>query len=388
MRTCKACSDGKFAQLSPPHSRNLLQGHACDTHVDTVKSLPVSQFKRTICHSILLLCCFITASFAHAEQAAKPAQQTVSASTPAPDQASEPVSAVEYSKKGADTCIKCHDEDSEYPVLDIFKTKHAMKADPRTPFAGLQCEACHGPGVAGELFMEQALRTGSHVGKVRPGEQRPPIINFGPKSDEPVSVQNGMCLQCHEGNTHIAWKGSAHEVNEVACASCHTIHTPHDRVLDKVTQPDVCFTCHQKERADFYKPSHHPVRSAQLGCSDCHAVHGGGTSTLLIRPTLNETCYTCHAEKRGPFLWEHAPASEDCTLCHTPHGSIHPALLTKRPPLLCQQCHSQFGHPSVSFTTQGLAGATPSPFLLSGSCTNCHSQVHGSNHPSGVKLMR
>ena len=23
-----------------------------------------------------------------------------------------------------------------------------------------------------------------------------------------------------------------------------------------------------------------------------------------------------------------------------------------------------------------------------GSCANCHSQVHGSNHPSGVKLMR
>ncbi len=27
-------------------------------------------------------------------------------------------------------------------------------------------------------------------------------------------------------------------------------------------------------------------------------------------------------------------------------------------------------------------------FLLAGSCTNCHSQVHGSNHPAGAKLMR
>ena len=26
--------------------------------------------------------------------------------------------------------------------------------------------------------------------------------------------------------------------------------------------------------------------------------------------------------------------------------------------------------------------------LLGGACTNCHSQVHGSNDPSGVKLMR
>jgi hypothetical protein len=26
--------------------------------------------------------------------------------------------------------------------------------------------------------------------------------------------------------------------------------------------------------------------------------------------------------------------------------------------------------------------------LLAKSCLNCHSQVHGSNHPSGVKFMR
>lgn len=297
-------------------------------------------------------------------------------------------SEVEFSKKGADTCIKCHDEDSEYPVFDIFKTKHAVIADPRTPFAGLQCEACHGPGVKGMLFMQEALDRGSHVGKVRPGEKRPPILNFGEKSDEAVETQNAMCLACHADDNHIAWKGSAHETGEVACANCHTIHAAEDPALDKVTQPEVCYKCHLKERAEFYKPSVHPVRFGLLACSDCHDSHGSGTSTLLSRPTLNETCYTCHAEKRGPYLWEHAPASEDCTLCHTPHGSIHPALLTKLPPLLCQQCHSQVGHPSIAYTTQGLPGAKPSGFLLAGSCLNCHSQVHGSNHPSGVKLMR
>jgi hypothetical protein len=34
-------------------------------------------------------------------------------------------------------------------------------------------------------------------------------------------------------------------------------------------------------------------------------------------------------------------------------------------------------------------GAAPAPiYLVAGSCTNCHSQVHGSNHPAGAKLMR
>ncbi len=315
---------------------------------------------------------------------------TNDATTTAADTAAKVVTEKsEYSRKGADTCIKCHDEDSKYPVLDIFKTRHAFKADSRTPFAGLQCEACHGPGVRNPVLIDATGKTGGHVSKIRPGEQRPPIIKFGAHSTVPVAVQNGMCLDCHEKNDRIGWHGSQHQAADVACASCHTIHTPHDPVLDKQTQPEKCYTCHQKQRAEFMKTSSHPVRSGQMACSDCHAVHGSSSAAaLLIKPTVNETCYTCHADKRGPFLWEHAPAAEDCTLCHTPHGSIHPALLTKRPPLLCQQCHSQIGHPSIAQTGAGLPTGSASGFLLAGSCTNCHSQVHGSNHPSGVKMMR
>lgn len=293
-----------------------------------------------------------------------------------------------YTEKGADTCIKCHDEDEAYPVFDIFKTKHGQQGNKRSPFAGLQCEACHGPGVAGAAAMQEVLDKGGHVGKVRPGQERPPILNFGDKSDETVEKQNAMCLNCHESKEHIGWKGSVHEGGDVACASCHQIHTHLDPVLTKKTQPDVCFKCHKKERAEFFKTSSHPVRFGQMGCTDCHKTHGSIADGLLAKPTLNQTCYTCHADKRGPLLWEHAPVSEDCSLCHTPHGSIHPALQTKRVPLLCQQCHSQMGHPSLAFTGDGLPSGSPSGFLLSSGCVNCHSQVHGSNHPSGVKLMR
>ena len=60
----------------------------------------------------------------------------------------------------------------------------------------------------------------------------------------------------------------------------------------------------------------------------------------MVKDTVNETCYTCHAEKRGPFLWEHSPVVDDCTNCHTPHGSTKPALLKARVPWLCQECHS------------------------------------------------
>jgi DmsE family decaheme c-type cytochrome len=284
-------------------------------------------------------------------------------------------SAREYSEHGADTCLKCHDEESKFPVYSIFKTKHAVRSDKRTPFAKLQCETCHGPiGEHGKMVLHK-------------GEKRAPIINFGAKSAVPVTQQNSICLDCHAGG-RINWKGSNHESVDVACASCHKIHAPRDPVLVKYEQPEVCYQCHKQQRADFYKPSVHPVRFGVMTCSQCHNTHGAVTASLLARPTLNQTCYGCHPEKRGPFLWEHAPVSENCALCHFPHGSIQPALLIKRPPWLCQQCHSQAGHPSIARTPAGLPSGTPSGFLLAGACTNCHSQVHGSNHPSGAKLMR
>ena len=74
------------------------------------------------------------------------------------------------------------------------------------------------------------------------------------------------------------------------------------------------------------KPFSHPVRQGKLGCSDCHEPHGTTAEKQLVRATINETCYECHAEKRGPMLWEHEPVAENCDDCHSRvHGSNHPA---------------------------------------------------------------
>ena len=278
-----------------------------------------------------------------------------------------------YTEKGADTCLVCHTEAWPYPVFPIFKTKHANRADKRTPFAGLQCEACHGPGA-----------------KHAESGDKNAINSFKATSFLSPEQRNKVCLTCHQGNARTGWHASTHANNNLACTSCHKLHVERDPVLAKATQPEVCYTCHRTQRADFAKPSTHPVRFAKMACSECHSPHGSTATAMLVKPTVNQTCFTCHGEKRGPFLWEHAPAAEDCTLCHTPHGSVYGALLKKNPPMLCQQCHSVAGHPSVARTPAGLPGgsAGASGFLLAGGCVNCHSQVHGSNHPSGVKLMR
>jgi len=280
-----------------------------------------------------------------------------------------------YTRKGADTCLKCHDEDYKYPIYPLFYSKHGDRNDKRTPMAQLQCESCHGPGRA-------------HATEPKVGFKRARIISFGAKSASSLATQNNQCLQCHNNKDHLAWVGSAHETQNVLCVGCHTVHVRKDPVLDKTQQAEACYACHKKQRAEFARNSAHPVRYGKMVCTQYHNPHGSLADALLKTSTKNGTCYTCHAEKRGPFLWTHAPVAEDCGTCHEHHGSMHTPLLKKRAPLLCQQCHTQAGHPSLAYTENGLVSQTPNAFLLAKSCLNCHSQVHGSNHPSGAKLMR
>ncbi len=277
-----------------------------------------------------------------------------------------------FSRTGADTCLKCHNVPA---VTAIFQTKHATPADERTPFAHLQCESCHGPG-------------GDHTQSLHPGQPRPPMPLFASGSKAGVAQQNTVCMGCHKGGEHVDWMGSVHQREGVACVSCHRVHAVHDPVTVVRQQPQVCYQCHQNVRVDFSKYSAHPVSDGDMDCTSCHQPHDSLNPDLLIKSTLNQTCYTCHAAKRGPFLWEHPPVMEACSNCHVPHGSVNPALLSLRPPMLCQQCHSTIGHPSVAFTGANLPGNNPSAFVLGGSCTNCHSHIHGSNAPSGADFSR
>jgi DmsE family decaheme c-type cytochrome len=85
-------------------------------------------------------------------------------------------------------------------------------------------------------------------------------------------------------------------------------------------------------------------------------------------------------EKRGPFVHNHQPVTEDCTICHQPHGSTIANLLKSRPPFLCQDCHSSDSHrPQAA----GLPRSRQSSSDLLGTvvrgCLNCHTNIHGSN---------
>ena len=55
-------------------------------------------------------------------------------------------------------------------------------------------------------------------------------------------------------------------------------------------------------------------------------------------------------------------------------------------PMLCQRCHVSSRHPATIYDGTQIAAA--SNRAVGRSCVNCHSQIHGSNHPAGEKFLR
>lgn len=276
--------------------------------------------------------------------------------------------------KGDAQCTRCHDQDSEYPVLAIARTKHGTMADARTP----TCTSCHGASTA-------------HANKPQDQKTRSkPDILFGRKAATPIDARNQTCLTCHQAGKRIHWQGSMHALRDVACTSCHEVHTQHDKVRDKVTQTDVCVACHTQQRSEIHRPSRHPILEGKVACSDCHNAHGSAGEKMLTRDNVNDTCYQCHMEKRGPFVRTHQPVQENCTICHNPHGSTVDSLLKTRGPLLCQQCHEPTSHRG------GLPGFAPGNgttsrqvgITLARNCLNCHTNIHGTNNPSDISNER
>jgi DmsE family decaheme c-type cytochrome len=207
------------------------------------------------------------------------------------------------------------------------------------------------------------------------------IISF--RSNDPgrtAEQNNAICLNCHERGERVYWPGSVHEERGVACSNCHTVmaNVSARFSLKTAFQPDTCFQCHKDRRAQMFRSSHMPFREGKIVCSDCHNPHGSVTEALLKENSVNDNCYKCHAEKRGPFLFEHAPVRENCTNCHDPHGSINYASLKISMPRLCYECHT-IGH--------GQAGIN-SNFTMGRACLNCHTSIHGSNSPAGGVFQR
>lgn len=277
---------------------------------------------------------------------------------------------------GDAVCLGCHASVSD----GYAHTAHARVLGTdgaRSALMRRGCESCHGAG-------------GAHArsaGKER-GEG---WLSFAETGAGAERAKSEACLQCHQGDTQRYWHGSAHESRGLSCGSCHAVMKPIStrHLLSQPSETELCAGCHPLAVSQGRRQSHMPTRTGAKGaggegamsCASCHNPHGTVADKLIAAHTINDNCTSCHAEKRGPFLWEHAPVSESCLNCHVAHGSLKPNLLRVSAPRLCQSCHVAALHPSE-------ARQPGSRFVLGQSCMHCHSQVHGSNHPSGTFLTR
>jgi DmsE family decaheme c-type cytochrome len=271
---------------------------------------------------------------------------------------------------GRGECVDCHKR--EVPDFASTSKGKLFLEHPRNAHEALGCESCHGPSKA-------------HVESG--GEERGALIAFGGKKPSPPAVRSQVCLTCHQKTARMLWQGSAHESRNVSCTGCHTLmHAESERgSLKRATVLGTCGNCHAQRKAQQMRFAHMPLGEGKMECTSCHNPHGSTAPKLLIASSTNETCFSCHAEKRGPFLWQHAPVTENCANCHDPHGSSHEKMLKVSRPRLCQQCHQPTGHPATPRNPTVLADLA---FTFNRQCSNCHVAIHGSNHPAGFAFTR
>ena len=285
---------------------------------------------------------------------------TASAAPPKPAVAKAPAGQPQADYAGQDTCLGCHEDKSArqqvWPARPGVQSEDARR-DPwlrELPWAG----------------------QGPRRGRRGQDEDRRLSSSCAQEASE-------MCTSCHDRKTHAFWAGSQHDDRNVGCTSCHSVHAPkgekpaegrgRDRALRQLPPSIV---------NKLNRFNHMPVREDKMICSSCHNVHGSSNVKLLkAGTTVDESCTSCHAEKRGPYLWEHAPVADTCVTCHDPHGSNNDRMLVAKQPFLCQRCHVTSRHPPTVYDGFLLKNSQNANKITAGPAWSATSRSTGPIHP-------
>ena len=298
--------DDMVGESGNTRPRQVLNGPRIASTGKSVRTYSKTDWTRWL---VGLTACVLLAQNAAAQ--ASNASQTPSASAAAPAApASAPALKPGYA--GSDTCKLCHEE-----LYNRFaKSPHfALEANHSRGWAAMACESCHGPGA------KHAEST--DVKDIRqPAKLQPPEANL-------------ICLGCHRNNpTNVGRILAGHAKDSVGCFECHSVHGAGGRPLVLTKAVDInaqCANCHASVWASFQKPYKHRLPEGAMSCTNCHNPHASFMPQSMRVAFGNEpTCLQCHSDKRGPFVFEHAPVRfEGCMACHEPHGSANPRMLVR-----------------------------------------------------------
>jgi DmsE family decaheme c-type cytochrome len=257
-------------------------------------------------------------------------------------------------------CATCHEE-----LAGAFAgTSHARVKAFEVGGGTTGCASCHGD-------------VAKHLDSGDPADVR----TFG----KDATADSAACLDCHGARGMAEFSASAH-AGEAGCTTCHSVHS--------AKKPDrACASCHADVKAQMRAPSHHPIPEGKMSCASCHDVHKANESALKTVERNTDLCLSCHPSQQGPFIFEHAPVTEDCMICHQPHGSTANNLLVANEPYLCLQCHEFHFHTGYRSEEADpvTVGGRPYPNVMgehgyqqafSTKCTQCHTKVHGTDLPS------
>lgn len=229
-------------------------------------------------------------------------------------------------------CEGCHTV-GELGNVSTGTVGHAATGEVR--YQDVQCEACHGPGLA-------------HV--TNPNDATVPLAPM----DVGLDLTLG-CAECHQGAHHPfadEWAESAHgrvqayPAGNPACTSCHTGEGALAMMGVKTSY---------LEQADVAAPGEHLA----ITCAVCHDPHGSDNPAQLrfaidVPDEDQNLCMMCH-NKRG---------TPDPTTFRGPHSPEGPTLLGV----------AGWWPPNMSFPGGRIVGTHGTPEANPGLCASCHVQ--------------
>jgi hypothetical protein len=218
------------------------------------------------------------------------------------------------------------------------------------PLANIGCESCHGPGA-------------DH------------IANFGDVTKISVSLDAGVCLQCHDAPTH-------HMIGAYYNASNHA--TMPLAGLDATSTS--CFPCHSGSAYYKYSKSQSSPdysssdASQDITCAACHDPHVATNYGLRLVPVTLKNGYTVSNGGNGQL----------CMTCHQARVNTATYVTTSAPyygftnrfgPHHGPQSDMFLGQNAYQYGDSSITGISTHTGLTD-ACVTCHMQTRGpdSNH--------
>jgi predicted CXXCH cytochrome family protein len=193
-----------------------------------------------------------------------------------------------------------------------------------------------------------------------------------------VSIDATKCITCHEDL--LRGFTAVHSPVEDDCSTCHDVEISDAGTLITLTEqePELCLLCHDEMAAAAAAELDVPHAPVTDSCLSCHTPHAAPTSQLLLSPVA-ELCQDCHdLEELETAHDGQITETTDCLQCHGPHGTAVEHMLNS------SRLHSPFADGTcASCHRQPFAGRTRLKARGEKLCLACHDDVAADGEGGG-----